>query len=92
MITVTQAARARLAEALENIDEPAADGACFRIVRGQKNQLTLALGIPEKDDVTIEQADKKILAINPTIAEACADRTLDVEENGPDGQAVLTLR
>ena len=92
MITVTPAARSRLAEALENIEEPTSEEACFRIVRGQEDQLTLAIGVPDEGDVKIDEADKTVLAIAPPIAEACADRTLDVEESGPGGQAVLTLR
>lgn len=92
MITVTPAARTRLAEALEQIEDPAQDDACFRIVRGQDEQLTLAIDAPKSDDVKIEEAEKTVLAIEPNIAEACADRTLDVEEGGPGGQTVLTLR
>jgi hypothetical protein len=92
MITVTPAARTRLAEALDNIEEPTPDEACFRIVRGQEDQLTLAVGVPNEEDVKIEEQDKTVLAIAPTIAEVCADRTLDVEEGGPGGQSVLTLR
>ncbi len=92
MITVTPAARSRLSEALDNIEEPTPDEACFRIVRGEEDQLTLAVGVPNDDDITIDEADKTVLALAPNVAEACADRTLDVEENGPEGQAVLTLR
>jgi hypothetical protein len=92
MITVTPAARSRLAEALENIEEPTPDDACFKIVRGQENQLTLAVGIPDDEDVKIAENDKTVLAISPQIAEACADRTLDVSDDGPEGQSVLTLK
>lgn len=91
MMTVTPAARERLAEALDQMDEQAPENACFRIVRGEDDQLTLSLGVVDEQDVTFEQEDKTVLAIEPAVVEACENRTLDIDDNGPEGRSVLTL-
>lgn len=91
MMTVTPAARERLAEALDQLEEEAPQDACFRIVHGQDNQLTLSLGVPSDEDTTFEKDEKTILAIAPNVVEACENRTLDVEDEGPEGKSVLTL-
>jgi hypothetical protein len=91
MMTVTPAARERLADALDQMDEQVPDDACFRIVQSEDNQLTLALGVPSEEDVKIEQSEKTVLAMSPDVAALCEDRTLDIEESGPDGKQVLTL-
>jgi len=93
MMTVTPAARERLAEALDQMEEQAPENACFRIVRDEENQdqLTLSLGVADEEDVTFEQEDKTVLAIDPAVAEACENRTLDIDDNGPEGRSVLTL-
>ncbi len=91
MLTVTDKAKDALTDAIDQIEEPTPENACFRIIRGQDNQLTLSLGVPDDQDVTVETSDRTILAISPDIAEACEDRTLDVSEETEDGRCVLTL-
>lgn len=89
MINVTPAARTRLAEALDNVKDPAAEGACFRLVP-QENQLAIALGEPEDGDITVEEEGRTVLALPPQVAKACEGRTLDIEDSG--GQSALTLK
>jgi antitoxin component of MazEF toxin-antitoxin module len=91
MMTVTPAARERLAEALDQMDDQTPEDACFRIVRGEDDQLTLSLGVVDEKDVTFEQESKTVLAISPSVAEVCENRTLDIDDNGPEGRSVLTL-
>jgi antitoxin component of MazEF toxin-antitoxin module len=91
MMNVTPAARERLAEALDQMDEQAPENACFRIVEGEDDQLTLSLGVAGDHDVTFEQENKTVLAIEPEVAKKCENRTLDIDDNGPEGRSVLTL-
>lgn len=89
MITVTPAARSRLAEALDTVEKPPESEACFRLVP-QNNQLGIALGEPEEGDITVEAEGRTVLALPPQVAKLCEGRTLDVEETG--GQTALTLK
>ena len=76
MLTVTDSAAAHLAELLDNAD--ATDGAVVRFVP-QGQTLTLQLGNEQSGDQTFQHGDKVVLAVEPVIAEALADKKLELE-------------
>lgn len=80
MLTVTDTALERLAEALDEIQDPKPQNACFRIVLGQPGKLSLGVGTPEDDDRTFEQEGTIVLVVSEEIAERCEGRTLDADE------------
>lgn len=76
MLTITDPAAAHLAELLENAN--AADEAVVRFVP-QGETLTLQLGSEQSGDRTFQHGEKVVLAVEPEIAEALADKKLELQ-------------
>ncbi len=90
MMTVTDAAKAHLAQALETTQEEEG-AACFRLVKSDDDRLAMVLGEQLNEDTVVEHDGKAVLAMDGELAPVVEGRTLDVEEN-PEGEAVLTLK
>jgi hypothetical protein len=80
MLTVTETAGQHLSQVLEQ----APGNAVVRFIP-QENGLAMHLDNVREGDLTFEHEDKTVLALEPRVAEALADRTLDVQptEEGP---------
>ncbi|HUG93643.1 MAG TPA: hypothetical protein VML55_22580 [Planctomycetaceae bacterium] len=80
MLTVTETAGEHLSEILKQ----APDEAVVRFIP-QENGLALHLDNVRDGDQTFEHGEKTVLALDPPIAEALTDRTLDMQptEEGP---------
>lgn len=76
MLTVTDTAAAHLAELLDNAE--AADEAVVRFVP-QGQTLTLQLGSEQSGDQTFQHGEKTVLAVEPEIAQALADKRLELQ-------------
>jgi len=81
MLTLTQAAGEHLSKLLDESD--ANDEAAVRLVAREQG-LALAADQPRPEDTTFEHDGKTVLILDQQVAEALADRTLDVQdtENG----------
>lgn len=90
MITVTDAAKEHLAQALESNQEEEG-AACFRLVKSEDDRLAMVLGEQLNEDEVVEHDGKAVLALDGELAPVVEGRTLDIEEN-PEGEAVLTLK
>ncbi len=82
MLTVTESALSHLAGALDEIDGPKPENACFRIVPRDDGRLTLTLDQPAADDTTFEHAGATVLVLADDIRELCEGRTLDSDDGG----------
>lgn len=78
MLTVTDTAAAHLAELLDNAN--AADETVVRFVP-QGQTLALQLGNEQAGDQTFQHGEKVVLAVEPEIAEALADKKLELESS-----------
>ena len=77
MLNVTETA----AEHLSQILEQAPDEAVVRFVP-QENGLAMHLDNVRDGDQVFEHAEKTVLAIDPRVADALSERTLDVQSTG----------
>ncbi|MCA9295251.1 MAG: hypothetical protein KC983_02015 [Phycisphaerales bacterium] len=82
MLTVTESARSHLAGALDKIDAPKPDNACFRIVPRGDGKLALTVDAPAPDDTKVEHAGTTVLVLADDIRERCEGRTLDAVDGG----------
>jgi hypothetical protein len=82
MLTVTETVLKQFDHALTKAGETEAGDRCLRIVRGEDSNLSLALQSPEPDDTTYDYDGRTVLAVPEVYAEFCADKTLDMNEEG----------
>lgn len=81
MLSVTDPALKQLHDTLS--DAPGSDDEkCFRIVPKDAATLTLAYMEPEATDATFEFEGQTVLALPEELKEYCAERSLDVNDDG----------
>jgi hypothetical protein len=82
MLSVTDPALKQLHDTLT--DAPGADDGdkCFRIVPKDAATLTLAYMEPEATDATFEFEGQTVLALPDELKDYCADRSLDINDDG----------
>lgn len=77
MLTVTQDAKAHLANLLEHNNVP--DGTAVRLVVAEQG-LAMTTDSPGNEDATFDHEGRTVLVMENDIAEQLDGRTLDVEE------------
>lgn len=77
MLSITEPALKHLASRITDLEEPR----CFRMVP-QERDITLTIAAPESDDTTFEFEGRTVLALPPTLAAVCADRSLEINAGG----------
>lgn len=82
MLTVTETVLKQFDQALAKAGEADGGERCLRIVRGEDSNLSLALESPEPDDTTFDYEGRTVLAVPEVYADFCADKTLDMNEEG----------
>jgi hypothetical protein len=82
MLTVTETVLKQFDQALAKAGEADSGERCLRIVRGEDSNLSLALESPEPDDTTYDYDGRTVLAVPEIYADFCADKTLDMNEEG----------
>lgn len=82
MLTVTETVLKQFDQALAKAGEADSGERCLRIVRGEDSNLSLALESPEPDDTTYDYEGRTVLAVPEIYADFCADKTLDMNEEG----------
>lgn len=87
MLTMTEAAGAHLSGLLGQVEAP--DEAAVRIVI-QEQGLSLQLDTVKPGDETFEHEGHTVLVLDQQVAEAMAERTLDVEEVEGDARLAIT--
>jgi len=78
MLTLTPQASEHLANLLNESDAP--DEAAVRLVVREQG-LALATDEPKPEDTTFDHDGKTVLVLDQQVAEALADRTIDVEDS-----------
>ena len=82
MLTVTEPVLKQFDRALSRADETGAGSRCLRLVRGHDASLSLTLETPEPGDTTYEYEGRTVLAVPEACAGFCADKMLDMDEQG----------
>ena len=82
MLTVTETVLKQFDKAIANAGDSVSEDKCLRIVRGKDANLSLALETPEPDDTTYDYEGRTVLAVPEVYADFCADKTLDMDEEG----------
>jgi len=82
MFTVTNSALEHLAQMLGRIDDPKPENACFRIVPGHNDKLSLTVDALEPGDTEYGHGGIVVLAISSEILERCEGQTLDSDDAG----------
>jgi hypothetical protein len=82
MLTVTETVLKQFDRALSRAGDASVEDKCLRIVRGEDSNLSLALESPEPEDTTYDYEGRTVLAVPEDYAEFCADKTLDMDEEG----------
>lgn len=83
MLTVTDTVLEQFDKAISNAADSNAEDKCLRIVRSEDaGGLSLALQPPMPEDMTYEYEGRTVLAVPESYAEFCADKTLDIDEEG----------
>ncbi|MEX2124376.1 MAG: hypothetical protein WD795_10835 [Woeseia sp.] len=83
MLTVTDTVLEKFDKAIANAPDADTDEKCLRIVRNENaGGLSLALQSPAPNDTTYEYEGRTVLAVPKTYAEFCADKTLDIDDDG----------
>lgn len=82
MLTVSETVLKQFDRALEKASEPGGAERCLRMVRGDDANLSLALDTPEPGDTTWEYEGRTVLAVPETCAGFCADKMLDIDDQG----------
>ena len=81
MLSVSKPALKQLHETLANAPDDAADK-CFRIVPKDAATLTLVYTKPEATDETYEFDGETVLALPDELKTYCAERSLDINDDG----------
>lgn len=87
MLTVTEPVLEQLDKAISKAGDSRAENKCVRLVRGEQVGLALKLQTPAESDTTYEYEGRTVLAVPENCAAICADKTLDINE---DGKLVLS--
>jgi hypothetical protein len=87
MLTVTEPVLEQLDKAIAKAGDAETDNKCVRLVKGDEAGLALKLQTPEQEDTTYEYEGRTVLAVPENCAEICADKTLDINQ---DGKLVLS--
>lgn len=87
MLTVTEPVLEQLDKAIAKVGDAESQNICVRLVRGEPAGLALKLQAPEQDDTTYQYGGRTVLAVPESCAEICADKTLDITQ---DGKMVLS--
>jgi hypothetical protein len=83
MLTVTDAVLEQFDRAIANASDGDSEDKCLRIVRSENaGGLSLALQPPSPNDTTYEYEGRTVLAVPESYAEFCADKTLDIDDDG----------
>lgn len=82
MLTVTEPVLKQFDRALAKADETGGGERCLRLVRGHDSNLSLSLETPEPGDTTYEYEGRTVLAVPEEHAGFCADKMLDMDEQG----------
>jgi hypothetical protein len=83
MLTVTETVLEQFDKAIANAADADSEDKCLRIVRSENaGGLSLALQPPAPDDTTYEYEGRTVLAVPESYAEFCADKTLDIDDDG----------
>jgi hypothetical protein len=83
MLTVTDTVLEQFDKAISKAQDADAEDKCLRIVRSENAAgLSLALQPPAPGDTTYEYEGRTVLAVPESYAEFCADKTLDIDEEG----------
>ncbi|MGH8195565.1 MAG: hypothetical protein ACREQ8_14365 [Woeseiaceae bacterium] len=82
MLTVTDKVLKQFDKAITKAADSEDDNRCLRIVRGQDSNLSLALEPPAPDDTTYDFEGRTVLAVPEVYSDFCADKTLDMNEDG----------
>lgn len=82
MLTVTDTVLKQFDKAITRAGESVSEDQCLRIVQGKDANLSLALESPEPEDTTYDYEGRTVLAVPEAYAEFCADKTLDIDEDG----------
>ncbi len=83
MLTVTDTVLEQFDKAISKASEADEEDKCLRIVRSENAAgLSLALQSPAPGDTTYEYEGRTVLAVPESYAEFCADKTLDIDEEG----------
>lgn len=82
MLNVTQPVLEQLDKAIAKADDPDGEKRCVRLVRGEQAGLALKLQTPKEGDTTFEYEGRTVLAVPESCADICADKTLDINEDG----------
>ena len=83
MLTVTDTVLEQFDKAISRAAEGDSEDRCLRIVRSENSAgLSLALQAPSPGDTTYDYEGRTVLAVPETYAEFCADKTLDIDEDG----------
>ncbi|MEX2495518.1 MAG: hypothetical protein WD448_05475 [Woeseia sp.] len=83
MLNVTETVLEQFDKAISNAADANSEDKCLRIVRSEEaGGLSLALQPPAPDDTTYEYEGRTVLAVPESYAEFCADKTLDIDEEG----------
>lgn len=82
MLTVTEPVLEQLDKAIAKASDADTDDKCVRLVKGEQAGLALKLQAPEQDDTTYEYEGRTVLAVPENCAEICADKTLDINQDG----------
>lgn len=87
MLTVTEPVLEQLDKAISKASDTEKENKCVRLVKGEEAGLALKLQEPAEDDTTYEYEGRTVLAVPDNTAQICADKTLDINQ---DGKLVLS--
>ena len=82
MLTITEAALQRLADAIRRVNGTDPDDACFRLSLDEEGNLALAVDVPSPDDRMFQHNESTVVVVSGGLAERFAGRTLDVNAAG----------
>jgi Fe-S cluster assembly iron-binding protein IscA len=87
MIAVTERAKEELKTILsDNVDHPEA---CLRLRTNEEGKLGLGIDIEQPDDEVIEYKGKKVLVVEPELADSLKNLAIDVEDGNEGRQLVI---
>lgn len=82
MLSVTDAAMEQLNTSLKSVYGSDKIEKCFRIIPMDESSMTLSLSEPAPTDATFEYDGNTILALPKELQPLCADKRLDINEEG----------
>jgi hypothetical protein len=82
MLSVSNAAMEQLSDTLQSVSGDTDEELCFRIIPKDATSLTLSLTAPEPTDRTFDHDGTTVLAVPQELDQFCANKSLDVNEDG----------